>query len=81
MSTQVNLYEAKAKLSELVDRAMAGEEIVVAKSGKPKVRLVPVKAKPVRKFGLMKGEVWMSEDFDEPLPDEVLDRIYGPLEP
>ena len=81
MSTQVNLYQAKTKLSELVERAATGEEIVIAKAGKPKARLVPVQAKPERKFGLLKGRVWMSEDFDDPLPDDVLDKIYGPLEP
>ena len=81
MPTQVNLYEAKTKLSELVDRAAAGEEIVIAKSGKPKARLVPVEVKPERKFGLLKGKVWIAEDFDDPLPEDILDKIYGPLEP
>ena len=81
MSAQVNLYEAKTNLSELVERAAAGEEIVIAKAGKPKARLVPIAAKPERKFGLLKGKVWISPDFDDPLPDDVLDKIYGPLEP
>lgn len=81
MTDQVNLYEAKTNLSDLVERAAAGEEIVIAKAGKPKARLVPLAPKPKRKFGGMKGKVWIADDFDDPLPDEILDNIYGPLEP
>jgi prevent-host-death family protein len=70
----VNLYEAKTKLSELVDRAAAGEEIVIAKAGKPKARLVPARQKrPKREPGVWKGRLWISEDFDAPLPAEILD--------
>ena len=75
---QVNLYEAKTHLSELVEQAARGEEIVIAKAGKPMVRLVAVDAeKPKRQFGFMKGQIWMADDFDAPLPDDLLDLFEG----
>lgn len=69
----VNLYEAKTQLSKLVDLAARGEEVVIAKAGEPKARLVPL-ARPVRhrRPGAWKGRVRISEDFDAPLPEEVL---------
>jgi prevent-host-death family protein len=64
---QFNLPEAKAHFSELVQRAMLGEEVIVAKENKPVVKIVPIK--PVkRKPGTRKG-IWISADFDEPLED------------
>jgi prevent-host-death family protein len=73
----VNLHAAKTHLSRLVDRALAGEEIVIAKAGKPMVRLVPVAQKGRRTgFGALKGRIRISRDFDQPLPDEVL-RGFG----
>jgi prevent-host-death family protein len=79
MVAQVNLYEAKTKLSELVERAAAGEEIVIAKAGKPKARLVPIEKKRKRTFGGWEGKGWIADDFDAPLPDDMLDSIYGEL--
>jgi prevent-host-death family protein len=74
----VNLYEAKTNLSELVERAAAGEEIVIAKAGKPRARLVPLSgAKRARRPGGWKGKVWISKDFDAPLPPEVLTEFLG----
>ena len=73
----VSLYEAKTHLSELVEQAAQGQEIVIAKSGKPKARLVPLAPKDtrhLRKPGRGKGKVWIAPDFDAPLPPEVLDR-------
>lgn len=69
----LNLYQAKTRLSELVDRAAAGEEIVIAKAGTPKARLVPMapSAKP-RRPGGWEGRVWIADDFDAPLPPEIL---------
>ncbi|MGH6906025.1 MAG: type II toxin-antitoxin system Phd/YefM family antitoxin [Geminicoccaceae bacterium] len=64
MATTLNLYEAKTQLSKLVERAAAGEEIVIAKAGKPMARLVALGRKPLRS-GLLKGKVWMADDFDE----------------
>lgn len=68
----MNVHEAKTHLSRLLRRVEAGEEIVIARSGKPIARLVP--ASPTegpREPGSAKGLVWMSDDFDEPLPPEI----------
>ena len=72
-SRVVNLYDAKTRLSELVDRAAAGEEIVIAKAGAPKARLVPLprSTKP-RRPGGWEGQVWIADDFDAPLPPDIL---------
>lgn len=72
MSTKtVNIHEAKTHLSELLALALEGEEIIIAKANKPLVRLVPVEA-PIQKrvFGMHRGQIWMSNDFNEPLPEE-----------
>jgi prevent-host-death family protein len=69
----VNIYEAKTKLSRLVDRAAAGEDIVIGRAGKPLVRLVPVDDMAPRQPGLLKGVVIPDALFD-PLPDEELDE-------
>jgi len=73
-----NLYDAKTNLSSLVDRAAAGEEIIIAKNGVPKARLVPLarRAHP-RRPGCWKGRMWISEKFDDPLPDDLLDAFEG----
>ena len=72
MSETVNLYEAKTNLSKLVDRAAAGEEIVIAKAGKPKAKLVPYRAGKKRKFGQnLLGITYIAKDFDDPLPPEL----------
>jgi prevent-host-death family protein len=74
----VNIHEAKTHLSRLVDEVSAGKELVIAKAGKPLARLVPIKPpKPVRKPGFLKGKIRISSDFDEPLPDKVLDAFEG----
>ena len=72
----LNLYEAKTHLSELVERASRGEEVVIAKAGQPKARLVPVAAPTrARKPGLWKGRVRIGSDFDAPLPADLLTRF------
>ncbi len=76
---QVNLYEAKTQLSSLVERAAKGEEIIIAKAGKPMVKLVPLapESKPLRKFGQnLLGITYIADDFDAPLPEDVL-RDFG----
>jgi len=65
----LNLYEAKTRLSSLVELAAAGGEIIIAKNGKPMAKLVAFKQRPLRKPGKYKGKVWMSKDFDAPMPD------------
>ncbi|MEI9951400.1 MAG: type II toxin-antitoxin system prevent-host-death family antitoxin [Pseudomonadota bacterium] len=76
MSRQVNIHEAKTQFSQLVDRAHAGEEIVVAKDGEPWARLVPLAASPARQPGLLRG-LRVDPAFDEPLPDDELDAWNG----
>ena len=74
----VNMHEAKTHLSRLVERARAGEEIVIAKSGTPVAKLVPYTENlEPRTLGGMEGLIWMADDFDDPLPVEVLKGFYG----
>ncbi len=70
----VNVHAAKTNLSRLIERACAGEEIVIARNNEPVVRLVPVEASAPRKqFGSMKGLIAIGPEFFEPLPPEELD--------
>jgi len=74
----VNIYEAKTRLSQLVDKVVAGEDVVVSRNGKPLVRITRL-AEPRRriKFGVLKGRLTVPADFDAPLPDDVLDGFEG----
>jgi prevent-host-death family protein len=72
------MHEAKTHLSRLVEDASEGEEIVIAKAGKPVARLVPVRPmRKRRKLGWLKGKLEVPEDFDAPLPDEVIAEFEG----
>jgi prevent-host-death family protein len=71
-----NVHEAKTHLSRLLDRVAEGEEIVIAKSGRPVAKLVRVTLEP-RKPGRLKGRIRIAPDFDEPLPDEILTAFRG----
>jgi prevent-host-death family protein len=74
----VNLYDAKTNLSRLVERAAAGEEIVVAKAGRPLARLVPLeKPARTRELGFFAGQVVVGPDFDDPLPEEIQAAFDG----
>jgi prevent-host-death family protein len=74
----VSLYEAKTNLSRLVERAAAGEEIVIAKSGRPRARLVPLEdTRRLRVPGKGKGRWRVGREFDAPLPDEVVRGFEG----
>ncbi len=76
MPRKVNLYDAKTRLSELVEQAASGDEIIIAKGGKAKARLGPLPApKQRRRPGLLKGKIWVAPDFDEPLPPDLLARF------
>jgi prevent-host-death family protein len=78
MTETVNMHEAKTHLSRLAERAAGGEEIIIARSGRPLAKLVPVKEDPVpRKLGLWKGQVSIHPDFDAPLPDEIRNPFEG----
>ena len=73
-----NLYDAKTNLSQLVDRAAAGEEIIIAKNGVPLARLVPLEARPIARVpGGWEGAVTIADDFDAPLPEELLAAFGG----
>ncbi len=69
----INVHEAKTHLSRLIHKVLQGEEVIIAKKGKPLVRMVPfVQARQKRIPGLSKGSIQMRENFDEPLPDEII---------
>ncbi len=71
--TTVTLHAAKTQLSKLIERAEAGEEVIIARGKTPVIRLVPIGApEPKRQFGAMKGKVWVGPGFFEPLPEEEL---------
>lgn len=73
----VNIHEAKSQLSRLIEAVVSGEEVVIAKAGTPVVRLVSVETKPKLRFGLMKGKIKIADDFNAPLPDDVLATFEG----
>ncbi|MCI0520655.1 MAG: type II toxin-antitoxin system Phd/YefM family antitoxin [Chloroflexi bacterium] len=73
MKQIVNVREAKAHFSKFLYRVMNGEEIIIAKAGKPVARLLPIGGKPTqRKPGSAAGKIWIAPDFDAPLPEETL---------
>ncbi len=72
--------DASTQLPRLIDRALAGEEIVIARDGRPLVRLVPVKEMPARKPGALKGRFEVPGSFFEPLPGDALNAFEGKAE-
>ena len=81
---QVNVYEAKTQLSKLIDAAAGGEEIIIARAGRPVAKLVPLATeRPKRQLGLMKGKIWVAPDWDSPEVNEEIARTFyeGELEP
>jgi prevent-host-death family protein len=74
-----NVHDAKTHLSKLLERVARGEEVIIAKSGRPVAKLVPVAAEP-RRPGRLKGRIRLGHDFDEPLPEEVLAAFRGERE-
>jgi prevent-host-death family protein len=78
----VNVHEAKTHLSRLLRRVAAGEEIVIARAGKPIARLVPANGSPAkRELGTERGRIVIAEDFDAPLPPEILEAFSGESPP
>lgn len=76
--TIVNVHEAKSQLSRLLIAVEAGEEVVIARAGRPVARLVGLEAAaPRRRLGLLKGQFTVPEDFDTPLPGDVLALFEG----
>lgn len=80
MAATVNMHEAKTHLSRLVERAIEGEDVVIAKSGKPLVRLVPVE-KPVadtsKRLGGLRGQLTIPDDIKGYMKDEIEEMFYG----
>jgi len=73
-----NIHEAKTHFSQLINQALKGDEIIIAKSGIPLIKLTPYeKPKAVRKGGQLKGMLIIEDNFDEPLPEEYLKGFYG----
>lgn len=73
----VNLYDAKTHLSSLVEKVAAGEEVVIAKAGRPLVRMVPYEEGKRLRFGSLKGKLVVPDDFDLIAADEIEDMFYG----
>jgi prevent-host-death family protein len=74
---EVNIHEAKTHLSRLLQRVAAGEEVTIARSGVPVARLVAVEPMKKRPLGFARGQIWIADDFDAPLPDDLLKAFYG----
>lgn len=74
---EVNIHEAKTHLSKLLERVSLGEEVIIAKAGKPVAKLVPIPAeRPRFRLGSAKGEFVVPDDFNDPLPKEIEDLFY-----
>jgi prevent-host-death family protein len=76
----VNIHEAKTHLSRLIEKAAKGEAFIIAKAGKPMVKVVPIEDVEIpkkRRIGFMKGEIVAPEDFDTMMADEIEEMFYG----
>lgn len=74
----VNIHEAKTHFSKLLQRVLAGEEIIIARAGEPVARLIPYKIPLKERIpGTAKGQIWIAPDFNAPLPDDILDAFEG----
>lgn len=75
---QMNIHKAKTELSKLVERAEAGEQIVIARAGKPAAKLVPLnQARGLRRLGLLDGKFRIPADFNAPLPESIIRSFEG----
>lgn len=75
---QVNVHEAKTHLSRLIDEVEAGEEVTIAKAGRPVARLSPIRGKGRRRrLGMLDGKFQIPDDFNTPLPEDLLDAFEG----
>ena len=75
---KVNIREAKTELSRLLNRVIAGEEVVITRAGKPVARLVPIESPhPASRLGLGKSDWKVPEDFNDPLPEETIKAFWG----
>lgn len=75
---EVNIHHAKTHLSRLLERVAMGEEVIIAKAGKPVAKLVPLDVRPKKRLlGSAKGKFTVPEDFNDPLPKEIEDLFWG----
>jgi prevent-host-death family protein len=75
---EINVYAAKTHLSRLIDQVNAGEEVVITRHGRPVARLVPATVAKPRQPGVLEGKgYWIADDFDAPLPEDLLDLFEG----
>ena len=80
MSNIINIHEAKTHLSRIVDEVAAGTEVIIAKAGKPLAKLSPISPSvKKKKLGLLKGKVKVPDDFNAPLPPEIIAGFEGPV--
>ena len=71
----INIHQAKTNLSRLIEKTLAGEDVIIAKAGKPVAKLVTYKEKvKPRKPGLLKGKIWISDDFND--EDEEINKLF-----
>ena len=75
----VNIHRAKTELSKLVERAERGEETVIARAGRPVARIAPLRSQAQRRLGLLDGKFRIPDDFNDPLPEEVIAAFEGRL--
>jgi len=76
---QVNIHEAKTNLSRLIDQVEHGEEVIIARHNRPVAKLVMLSSSTVRKPGSMKGKICMTDDFNAPLLDHMMDDFEGSM--
>lgn len=77
---RIPLSETEGRMAELVGRVEKGEEVVILRDGEPVAKLVPLQSVPEKRpirFGLAKGQIKVADDFDDPLPDDLLKSFYG----
>ncbi|GAC1550586.1 MAG: type II toxin-antitoxin system prevent-host-death family antitoxin [Collimonas sp.] len=74
----MNIHEAKTQFSKLIEAVIQGEEVVIARAGKPVASLVAIQSvAPIRRAGALKGKIKIADDFDAPLPDDVVASFEG----
>lgn len=74
---QVNIHEAKTRLSELLERVQQGEAVIIAKAGKPIAQISPLLEKPTIVLGLLEGKLHTPQDFNAPLPEDLMTAFQG----
>ena len=78
MNKFINIHEAKTHLSRLVEQAAAGEEVIIAKAGRPMARLVPMNpVSQTKRLGMLRGKVKVPENFNTPLPEDIQRLFEG----